>query len=150
MSKEKNVRVRAYRRPHRGDRVKTHRRSKPWRKRKRTIEKLQEEKRKGKKKASREEIERIYKRNGYENVGLGAAHGADEQFYKQHKDGTQDHARIYEKKEKIEVEEHTDLVSPEKDPAGHLLVDVGEVTYAREIEGKNENRTKRVAFRKKK
>jgi len=121
-----------------------------WRRHKRVIENLEQRKKKGKRYAATAEIERTYKRRGYTNQGLGAKHGADVQFFKQNPDGTQDHARIWEKEKKIVVEEHTDLVSPKKDPAGHLLVDVGAVTVSREVGNKNENRTKKVVFKKKK
>lgn len=138
---EKTVRVREYTRS-RG-KVRKHKRRKP----ERTIEYLQKTKNKPRTVA---EIEQEYKRRNYTTEGLGAPHGADKQFFRQHKnDEKQDHARIYEKEKYIEVEEHTDLVSPLKDPAGHIVRDVGEVTYAREFEGRNENDTKRVRIKKK-
>lgn len=130
--------------------VREHKRSnkriESYRRRKRTIEHLEKNK---DRKYSRSEVEREYAKRGYVDTGLGAPHGSDKQFYKQQKDGTQDHARLYEREKTIKVEEHTDLESPEKDPLGHFVVDVGEVTYAREIEGKNENRTKEVVLKKK-
>lgn len=120
-----------------------------WRRHKRVIEDLEQRKKTGKRYAAAAEIERTYKHKGYTKKGLGAKHGADVQFFKQNPDGTQDHARIWEDEKKIVVEEHTDLVSPEKDIPGHLLVDVGAVTVSREVANKNENRTKKVVFKKK-
>jgi len=114
-----------------------------WRRHKRTIEYLQEKKRQGKKYATAAEIKKEYKKKGY------TTHGADEQLFKQNPDGTQDHARIWVEEKKIVVEEHTDLVSPKKDPLGHVIVDVGAVTASRELANANENRTKKVVFRKK-
>jgi len=120
-----------------------------WRRHKRTIEYLQEKKRQGKKYATAAEIKKEYKKKGYTTKGLGASHGADEQLFKQNPDGTQDHARIWVEEKKIVVEEHTDLVSPKKDPLGHVIVDVGAVTASRELANANENRTKKVVFKKK-
>ena len=137
-------------RVNKSERVREHKRSnqriESYRRRKRTIEHLQKNK---DRKYSRSEVEREYAKRGYVDKGLGNPRGSDKQFFKDQPDGTQDHARIYEKEKTIKVEEHTDLESPKQDPIGHLIVDVGEVTYKREIENKNENRTKEVTLKKK-
>ena len=97
------------------------------------------------------EIYDLYEREGYYVPSdlMAGRHGATKQFVKQNADGTQNHARVYDQGKQILVEEHTDLVSPEVDPAGHVAVDVGEVTFRREVLGENPNRTEVKVLRKK-
>lgn len=99
---------------------------------------------------SRRTVERKYKRGGYYKPSplMAAQHGSDSQWVKQNPDNTQHHARIYDKGDHIEVEEHTDLVSPERDPIGHVAVDVVDVTVQRELMQHNENDTKIIRLKK--
>ena len=121
-----------------------------WKTHEREIERLQQDKRSGKTHISHKELDRRYKKRGYKEPKplTTAKHGSKKEYVKPNPDGTQDHARVWDKENKIKVEEHTDLRDPNIDPAGHVILDVGVVGLAREVEHENENRTKSVTFKK--
>ena len=121
-----------------------------WKTHTREIERLEQDKRSGKTHISHKELETRYKKRGYTEPKplTTAKHGSKKEFVKPNPDDTQDHARIWDKGDKIKVEEHTDLRDPNVDPVGHAVLDVGLVTASRELEQKNETRTKEVTFKK--
>lgn len=121
-----------------------------WKTHTREIERLHQDKKKGKQYATQKEIETRYKKRGYKKPDplTTAKHGSNKEFVKPNPDNTQDHARIYNEEKRIKIEEHTDLRDVNKDPVGHAVLDVGLVTMSRELEHKNENRTKTVTFKK--
>lgn len=115
-----------------------------------TIDRLKEMKKKGRKEMTLSEVEKEYEKDGYDKTWMGADKEQKSQFSTTDKYGRQKHARLYEFDQDILVEEHKDLVSPEDSMIGHAVIDVGVVGHQRRQKNRNLNDSEVVTFTRKK
>lgn len=115
-----------------------------------TIDRLKDMKRDGKKEMTLSEVEKEYSKDGYDKTWMGSDKEQTSQFSTTDKYGRQKHARLYEFDNDILVEEHKDLVSPEESMIGHAVIDVGVVGHERRTNNRNLNDSEVVTFTRKK